>query len=834
MMLKRSTPVLKPAKKEPVRLVRAGLVGLAALTAVTALATGCLDRPVKADDPITSNVFVSQIVQTSVDKIDLLFMVDNSVSMADKQEILKEAVPVLVNRLIQPLCVDGMGNPTSGSATNGVCANGQPEFPPINDIHIGIVSSSLGAHGGEVCAAPDSAIGTPDDKGELIGSRREPNWSGSASATLDFDSATKSWNNSGFLAWDPNQNKNTPPGEKDSGTFVQHFEDMIVATGEHGCGFEASLEAWYRFLVDPAPPASVTKVGNATVRSSDVDPTAVDKVLLAQRAAFLRPDSLVAIVMMSDENDCSIVDNGVGWFVGALRHTCGGVSVPQHMPRGTSACLANPNDHCCRSCAQDESQSGPPQGCGAVSSDTECTKDDGKCGDVGTLFGAGEDNTNLRCYNQHQRFGFDLLYPTARYVQGLTQATLPSAAAPNDPTKNVPNPLYVAAAGKTRRDPSLVFLAGIVGVPWQDLATAETLKDPNSLKYLTAKEMRDKGVWPLLLGDPANPAGPVPPTDPFMRETTEPRSGMNPVTMDPIVPPTSNNPTASPINGHEQNIPDKGDLQYACTFKLGKERVCPTGDSACDCSPDKGSMPPTLNAVTASNSPLCQPPGGGGVSATQYYAKAYPGARELTVLHDLVDQGIVASICPKISDPAQNGNPSYGYNPAVGAIIDRLKDALKGKCLPRPLEQTSPGGPVECKVIEAVVGSSCDCTLEGRAPAVASILPAVQRQLQATGVCGTGSLPACDSICTCEITQLEGDQGNACKSGNASPAGYCYVNDPASQFLKNCPANQKQLLRFVDTSTGQKTPVQGAIGFIACLGAAVGADVTPIGGSAGM
>ena len=27
------------------------------------------------------------------------------------------------------------------------------------------------------------------------------------------------------------------------------------------------------------------------------------------------------------------------------------------------------------------------------------------------------DSLNLRCYNQHQRFGFDLLYDTTRYVE---------------------------------------------------------------------------------------------------------------------------------------------------------------------------------------------------------------------------------------------------------------------------------------------------------------------------------------------------------------------------------------------------------------------------------
>src|SRR5207248_842992 len=44
--------------------------------------------------------------QGKVSKIDLLFMIDNSSSMADKQFILSQAVPDLVTRLVDPVCVN--------------------------------------------------------------------------------------------------------------------------------------------------------------------------------------------------------------------------------------------------------------------------------------------------------------------------------------------------------------------------------------------------------------------------------------------------------------------------------------------------------------------------------------------------------------------------------------------------------------------------------------------------------------------------------------------------------------------------------------------------------
>jgi len=253
MMLKRSTTESKPSAKA--RLVRAGVASLAAASAIAALVTGCLDRPVAPAKPETSNVFVDQLVQTAVDKIDLLFMIDNSVSMADKQEILKSAVPLLLRRLVQPNCLDAQGHATGAFGT--CTGDTTPEFNPIGDIHIGIVSSSLGAHGGSVCATAATPDDHLDDKAHLIGSVR---------------TGVASWNNSGFLAWDQNGKKNNPPGESNPTALNMAFSSMIGAVGEHGCGYEASLESWYRFLVDPEPPETVMldKTTNFTVRSSKI------------------------------------------------------------------------------------------------------------------------------------------------------------------------------------------------------------------------------------------------------------------------------------------------------------------------------------------------------------------------------------------------------------------------------------------------------------------------------------------------------------------------------------------------------------------------------------
>src|SRR5262245_26700952 len=84
-------------------------------------AVACLERPLCDVDcqPRTTNVFVASVKSRNVDKIDLLFMIDNSSSMSDKQAVLQEAVPDLVTRLVNPRCV----NPADGTSMPPVGAD---------------------------------------------------------------------------------------------------------------------------------------------------------------------------------------------------------------------------------------------------------------------------------------------------------------------------------------------------------------------------------------------------------------------------------------------------------------------------------------------------------------------------------------------------------------------------------------------------------------------------------------------------------------------------------------------------------------------------------------
>lgn len=774
---------------------RAGAV-VTAVAVGLALTAGCLNRPVVQQDPQTSNIFVDQIRQTAIDKIDLLFVIDNSISMADKQTILSVAVPGLVERLVNPDCVqtDDEGNvlarqPAGGDVNNPCPMEGwDVEFNPVDDIHIGVITSSLGGHGGDICSPNGSGASswneTKNDRAHLL-------------PTVRPDLNLPASDPAGFLAWDP--------AVIDRQTLKSNFQQHVTGAGEVGCGYEATLEAWYRFLIDPTPPMDMVVIDNqVAVPAQDANGIIVDQTVLAQRDAFLRPDSLVAIIMLTDENDCSAVDGGIGWLTAQGSLPGGGGS--WIMPRQTTTCDVNPNDKCCRSCGLTTTV----DGCPALDSDPNCAM--GPRPSV-------EDAPNLRCWNQKQRFGFDLLYPVERYVAALRDPTVYDThlCDANGQCPQVQNPLFDVRGASNPRDPSLVFLAGIVGVPWQDIATAESLMDPNTLEYLTANEMTENQRWDMVVGHPEadNPKDPANlPLDPLMLEQAAERSGVQPITNEPLAPSTSTDPNANSVNGHEyQNVNDN-DLQYACIFQLEETRDCSDpANTACDCTTNDQPL----------NRPLCNPPGGGPSGTTQYYAKAYPGTRLLQTLRDFGDNSIVASICPKVTTGSDQ-DPAFGYNPAVAAIIDRLKEVLGGRCLPRQLVADKETQQVPCAVVEATLtANACDEALGRRVPDP-KLIPAVHKQLQASGSCGGGTNTPCESYNLCEIVQLRDADQMACQTQvNYPPTGrpgYCYIDEAqgigSPALLQGCPQTERRKLQFV----GKETPASGSITFIACVGAA--------------
>lgn len=787
--------------------------------------------------PPPQNSFIVQSPSGIVDKMDILFAIDNSLSMGDKQQVLATAVPQLLKRLTNPDCVSA----TPGSAAEplpmvdpgAACPTGMVrEFAPIKDIHVGVVTSSLGDFGGDVCPEGGAASVAMNDHAWLTGAL--PRTQG---ALPQFLSWTKSHAETYAVSIGPK---------------LTEFENLVAAATELGCGHEMVLESWYRFLIDPKPPTDVSMVNSGPNQRGPIDQN-----ILAQRKAFLRPDSLVTVVMLTDDNDCSMRDDTYAWV--PMTQSNG-----LRMWRGSSVCATNPNDPCCFSCMLADSAS------------PECRAKDPSCiiSGEGVKLPAIADDVNVRCRWMKKRFGVDMLFPTSRYVNALTKLQLcpeqtygdldcdctaaKREGVPCNPGQPVPNPLFqtldpaYVPTGPVRLDSSSVFLGGILGVPWQDLAQDDALVDAAQLKYRLASQLN----WDLFA--PVNDQTPA--IDPLMIESSSPRTGIHPITKEPLANPDAA-PMANRINGHEWNTADK-DVQFACIFNLDQpiapgqstgaklcdlETACgPANDTdayklcsrrvdGCSClmAPDDLSQRPPLDP-TVSHAPICQAPDGT-YGATQHYAKAYPSVRELQVLRGFheaspysQDNAIVASICPKDLNYANAAKPGYGYNPAMQALVDRLRDNVGGTCLPAALVADADTGRVPCAVIEAIspqgaAEGSCDCAAKQRDAVPLEKQQSMRALLESRGTC---SGQDCNKFCFCQLRQLLPGTaaGDACLNNvvavkTTNPPGFCYVDPPKHgnpALVADCAPEEKRTIRIVgDDASGLAAPAKGPV-FYTC------------------
>ncbi|MBL8743626.1 MAG: hypothetical protein JNK04_21100, partial [Myxococcales bacterium] len=426
--------------------------------------------------------------------LDLLLVVDNSIGMATKQQQLAAEIETLIRGLVDPPCVTAGGDiepPVEG----GTCGpNAARQFAPIRSLHVGVISSSLGDLTGGACSS--SQLAYPDDQGRLL------------SRGLDGNVPTE--NDQGFLAYE--QGVDSTPDD-----LIVKTQDLILGASQLGCGYEMPLEAMLRFLVDPNPYSTLTSSGTSLTKGGS------DEIVLQQRAAFLRPTSSLAIVVLSDEDDCSIDVSGPGFLT--LRS--------EPFFKSTAICEVDENDACCTSCALAEENGCPTDGC-----------EDGSQ----TKYQPFEDHPNLRCWDQKRRYGVDFHYPVQRYVNALSSGAIDPSASDYAPSSDgVQNPLFAGG-----RDPSQITFLTIGGVPWQDLAV-----DPSDAKsrYRTADELTASGAWDWITGSQ--------PGDPFMIQHFEERSGTNPANGSEV---SGNND----INGGDYPIPDHDRLQYSCLFPLAE------------------------------------------------------------------------------------------------------------------------------------------------------------------------------------------------------------------------------------------------------------------------
>ncbi|MGD8862390.1 MAG: hypothetical protein PVI30_20430 [Myxococcales bacterium] len=247
---------------------------LALVASAALLLGGCLDRELKPLNPCLVSGVVAEIAVTNIDKVDLLFMVDNSGSMREEQEALRREFP----KLIQVL--------TTGDRDG----DGVNDFPPAKDLHLGVVSSDMGLVG--IQGIP-GCEGLGDDG--ILNNTPSAEVAGCQASYPPFISYTAEVN-------DPTQT-------------ATDFS-CIASLGTEGCGFEQQLEAALKALW----PSMVTDPNTGEIRQCDGNgcPLFLGDVNGfgtlghgdTDNAGFLRNDpvqgiSLIAVIFVTDEEDCS-------------------------------------------------------------------------------------------------------------------------------------------------------------------------------------------------------------------------------------------------------------------------------------------------------------------------------------------------------------------------------------------------------------------------------------------------------------------------------------------------------------------------------------------------
>ncbi|MBK6921108.1 MAG: hypothetical protein IPH07_27175 [Deltaproteobacteria bacterium] len=211
------------------------------------------------------------------DKIDLLFVIDNSGTMAEEQLNLARNFPRLIERL-----------------ENLQDAEGNPIHP---DVHVLVTTTDMG---NPLCTAhqPDGyspAKGAPTTTGC---NARIADFTGLGAHPVEVPEACTSVCPTdlapadAFLAFSPN-GTNVPEvaprdidGDGAPDSAIAQTLACIGPQGIDGCGYEAQLESMLQALYPDAP------------WNSGAQP-------------FLRPDALLAIAIVSDEVEGSVLDYGI-------------------------------------------------------------------------------------------------------------------------------------------------------------------------------------------------------------------------------------------------------------------------------------------------------------------------------------------------------------------------------------------------------------------------------------------------------------------------------------------------------------------------------------------
>jgi len=266
--------------------------------------SGCPSQDLAALNPCTVSAASIRVDQGGISQVDLLFVIDNSNSMASEQLKIAEELPRLVSVLtngdryfgrqdqVPPGLADKDRFFTKASSLHiGVVSSSMhvmDELPkgvnPSLRANVGLVSCTVGDDDGKLRSSTEvAANGISDSKGELVPASPECGELGDQPRYQDFEAGKG------------------PSAEDVASAFA-----CVSRLGIEGCPFEQQLEAMWKAVApsDGDDPELHTFLNNAHGLG---DPIGFNQ-------GFVREDAILAVIQVSDEEDCSIQEAGKQLF----------------------------------------------------------------------------------------------------------------------------------------------------------------------------------------------------------------------------------------------------------------------------------------------------------------------------------------------------------------------------------------------------------------------------------------------------------------------------------------------------------------------------------------
>ncbi len=230
------------------------------VVATALVTTGCSSGLTIEDCP---GAITAAITVTSTADVDLLLTIDDSNSMSEEQASVAVQIPRMIRALV----------------SGDLDADGRPDHRPVASLHVGVVSSDMGTGASVVTSCPggigdDGVLRATDAAGAPCGA--------SHPSVFDF---------------------------RAGGDLTALGTGVACATqlGTGGCGFEQQLESVLK-AVSVAPSSPVSWTAPSYIPPVFVGATDGHGGPGGANDGFLRPNSTLAILLVTDEDDCSTSD----------------------------------------------------------------------------------------------------------------------------------------------------------------------------------------------------------------------------------------------------------------------------------------------------------------------------------------------------------------------------------------------------------------------------------------------------------------------------------------------------------------------------------------------